>query len=90
MPELPVSMKCSACGGWDSVCMLQDAVWERVWPEHAVEVERDRQNNTRTYRLLCFVCIETRLGRHLTENDFNKKVPINFPIMKGIRIGERS
>jgi len=35
--------------------------------------------------LLCFDCLEKRLGRNLRKNDFDLEIPVNAGIKLGIR-----
>lgn len=54
---------CDKCKGIDEPYMLKDWVWKQV--------------NKKYKGFLCLSCVENKLVRYLTLNDF-KEVPINF------------
>jgi hypothetical protein len=67
------SLRCADCqvdtGATGEWYMVRDAVWERAWPGTS------QPDYVRTYDepcryILCIGCLEARLGRELTRQDF--------------------
>jgi hypothetical protein len=71
-----LSIDCEMCGR----LLINDwfMVKERIWVK---EAKMDKG-------LLCLDCLEKVIGRKLTIKDF-KKVPCNYPIMFGYKMGKR-
>jgi hypothetical protein len=69
--------------------MLLDAIWIQAWPDYKlVERRRDtvaRATGSRPCLELCFPCVERRLGRTLTQDDF-ADAPVNWLLRPNITI----
>lgn len=77
------SADCEDCGCWGFGYMLYRDVWE----EALTEEERDALSHGRKKgTLLCLACVQKRLGRPLTSEDFDPKYPINWPIFAAMEI----
>lgn len=75
------------CGSY----MVHDEVWDRAWPGyHQLRRELRAKYPVSKYGfwglVLCFKCLERRLGRPLVLGDFTKAV-INQPIVFGFGLG---
>jgi hypothetical protein len=51
--------------------MVRDDVWEQAWPDRKPAAERKQYDE-----ILCPNCLEARIGRQLTANDFSD-APVN-------------
>ena len=60
-------------GEW---CMLRNSVWESVWPGTGQKSSRTKMPMK---HFLCIGCIEQRLGRRLTRQDFDMRSKHNYP-----------
>lgn len=81
-------------------CKTQDlpfySVASEVWREALLAREAEELKAWREagrqgkmpHRWLCFPCLETRLGRPLTLEDFPAHIPANFPIHLGYAIAQ--
>jgi hypothetical protein len=71
--------------------MVRNSVWDAAWPEyHRLRAALKAQHpGVRFYLLLCFPCLEARLKRKLTIDDFNLNIAINHGILLGFEIGLR-
>lgn len=87
------SLRCEDCAILPEHYMVRNEVWALAWPDY----EEERMRRRRQWRhdgtgsffcLLCFACLEKRLGRKLTANDFNLELPINKPIAFGMRLAQ--
>jgi hypothetical protein len=85
-----------------SECTVHDSVWKEAMPDRSL-AEREllrlfpserhplrRHRDPRSVVQLCFSCIEKRLNRKLTAEDFDLSIPVNLSLAKGIEIGRRS
>jgi hypothetical protein len=64
-------------GGWTNEWfMLKDRVWQRS--------QRDRK-----CRFLCVGCLECRIGRKLSSDDFRRSAKVNFVGQKSARLRRR-
>lgn len=61
---------CRDCENYHEMCMVEDWVWDKIRGEQPVDV------------VLCFPCMEKRLGRRITLKDL-KHVPCNAPYFIG-------
>lgn len=70
--------------------MVQNDVWFMAWPDYAEqkrEVVRIHGRGTPlSHLVLCFGCLEKRLGRLLVPSDFDLRVSINRGIALGLRM----
>ena len=76
--------------------MVHDTVWETAWPDHqavldaliaAYDPKATHAQNVQTF--LCLDCLERRLGRWLTADDFDFALPINDGIAIGLKVAAR-
>ena len=63
---------CCDCKGINDDYMLRHEVWEKV---AGLKI------------LLCLTCVQARLQRPLTRDDFDFSIPVNRTVLMGIRIG---
>jgi hypothetical protein len=74
---------CGGCGvdtSWDGLgewYTVKNAIWERVWPETSNGKLISKPNGPRHF--LCIGCLEERLGRTLTSDDFEEGNILNRP-----------
>lgn len=73
------SWNCEDCKGLNDEYMVRNEVWKKII-KNASEANR---------LLLCLDCLQARLGRRLTPEDFNFAIPVNRPILFGIRLAQR-
>lgn len=57
--------------------MLKNELWEQI-------TSKSFKGHLGIKGMLCLNCVEKRLGRQLTENDFDLTIPINWDIIKKI------
>ena len=76
-------LSCRDCKGFVEVYMVHNEVWNQAFPTY----QTTRRHGPPVY--CCLTCLELRIGRYLTEDDFNN-VLCNNVIKFGIRIGKRS
>lgn len=85
-------LKCAVCDGIDDWYMVLPAVWRQAWPTYY----REKAAANRAFKagmaprkrfLLCFRCLEQRLCRKLTIDDFNLTLPINSGVALGYALG---
>lgn len=104
--------QCWDCGMPTAPYMVHNEVWKAAWPDGeparrrlstlATKLFPNRRNqDPQTHRVLvsinlCFGCLEKRLGRHLTVDDFQRfakksgnRIYVNDGIFMGYRIGLR-
>ncbi len=74
---------CVDCGAEDRY-MLVDAVWRKAFPDYHEVRRRRLEEDPTVFTNLCMMCVEKRLGRTLTINDF-----VEYPINKNIFWGYR-
>jgi hypothetical protein len=90
----PKGYRCYDCGAWDDQYMVHKAVWDIAWPNYredkvaALSLAFDTKEDWRRHLLLCFQCLEKRLDRPLTLDDFTL-VPINSSIFFGAKMASR-
>ena len=83
---------CFDCLGHASLFMVHDAIWDAAWPfakqqrrvMQKMAAERGLTKQIRQH--LCLTCLETRLKRKLTLDDFTL-APVNDGIRLGYRMG---
>ena len=86
---------CFDCGGPSHEYMVDADVWLQAWPDYpefrremALKYKKLPEDPQRTNRLhhllLCFPCLEKRLGRELVPADFDLALPANAGIAKGM------
>lgn len=105
--ERATRYRCFDCGNNAPVYMAHDHVWKTAWPDELeyrkqfrVELsldptaERNSKGRPVFALLLCFSCLERRLGRPLTIEDFrqNKRdgtepLPANAEVFFGYQLG---
>src|SRR5262249_48295438 len=74
---------CGGCGvdtGWDGLgewFTLKTETWEQVWPGTSNEKFLGERTDLRYF--LCIGCVEEKLGRKLTPNDFEPDNLLNRP-----------
>lgn len=78
---------CVDCNQPDSMYMVRGTVWHTAFPNYE-QVRRQRVQEG-LFTCLCIPCLERRLGRALTIEDF-KPVPINQAIFTGYMMGLRA
>ena len=88
------SRRCFDCLNFDGEYSVSDKVWLQAWPyardhqrlmkRRALQLGLDPKIVVR--QRLCFTCLEARLGRKLTIDDF-QLVPINAGIRFGFQLG---
>jgi hypothetical protein len=86
----PHDWACRDCGGVNDDYTVLNAVWEEAWPGCFEEQRLARLAGTKVRCLLCFRCLEARLGRPLAPSDFSLAMPINRGIAIGIAMARRS
>ncbi|UQT65277.1 hypothetical protein BD13_127 [Salmonella phage BD13] len=64
---------CRDCEQYHEMCMVEDWVWDQIRKEQPKDI------------ILCFTCMERRLGRKITLKDL-KHVPCNAPYFIGFRM----
>lgn len=85
--------RCFDCGHPFVDYYVRDEIWLQAWPDYQeAKAEAIRQySGTEHDRLkhltLCFTCLERRLGRVLSPDDFNLSLPANAGIRLGIGMG---
>ena len=72
---------CHNCEGQGDHYWVHDDVWLAAWPAYAAA-----KKELRRCLVLCFGCLEKRLGRLLVAEDFDHSRPINRPIILGLRM----
>jgi hypothetical protein len=95
-------MACYDCKRGSEFYMVRRETWVRAWPEYdslrrEILAKRrellrdpDRAFPVSKFLLLCFDCLERRLGRPLTVDDFDLDLIVNEPIRLGMRLGASS
>lgn len=78
---------CHDCESDADNYMVKDLVWRRAFPDYKKVRFQLKVEGKDPRILLCFDCLEKRLGRLLTAEDFDLSVPVNAGIALGIRIG---
>lgn len=76
--ELPKIIGCYFCSDISCLYMVKDDVWFKAWPSYS----KDKAANRGKVMEMCFNCLENKLGRPLTIDDFT-----NAPVNEGIRLG---
>lgn len=92
---------CYDCKGYAEFYMVKRHVWLQAWPDYE-ELRADILERRKAclknpelaapvhrFLLLCFSCLEKRLGREMVADDFDLDLCVNEPIRLGIRIGIR-
>lgn len=64
---------CRECEQYHEMCMVEDWVWDNICKSQPKDI------------VLCFHCMERRLGRKLTLKDL-KHVPCNAPYFLGFQM----
>lgn len=86
--------RCYDCKGANDDYMVKPETWHEAWPSYSeLKMKLLRENPSNRYRAflgLCFSCIEKRLDRPLTPEDFDLDLPINRNIALGLRMGLRT
>lgn len=88
---------CHDCGNLPPEYVVHDHVWLKAWPtypqEKALRVKKykNARGNERNklFLVLCLNCLEDRLGRSLSFEDFVPSLVVNQPFFKGVQIGRR-
>jgi len=80
---------CFDCNEENPHYMTSHEVWRQAFPNYR-EIKRqamqDHPDSALKFILLCLSCLEKRLGRRLTREDF-ANVPINAGVMKAFDLG---
>ena len=81
--------ECYDCRHQSPMYMVRNPVWTAAWPEYrklrsGLKAEHPDKE---VHLLLCFPCLEYRLKRKLTIDDFDLNIAINHGILKGFEIG---
>lgn len=97
MPELTEQMweravkgYCSDCNTYHPIYMVQDELWKTAWPEF-VDLHKQLRLKQKELQVrgagmnLCIGCLERRLGRLLTIDDFTW-APANANVHLGYRM----
>jgi hypothetical protein len=83
-------MKCNDCGKLNDSYMVRNDVWRAAWPDYshrkAEALRLYPKPDVRRHLLLCFRCLEKRLGRTLFPQDFDLTLPINSGICLGLNM----
>lgn len=83
--------RCYDCDQHGGDYMVHTGVWLQAMPDYPerkrILVQRHPGNVPERHILLCFACLEARLGRPLTVDDFKLSIPINHGILLGLRLG---
>lgn len=89
VPDDGTRLRCYDCKRAAGSYMVHRPVWDRAWPEYR-ELKRSlvsKYKGTpgwfRAHLELCLGCLEKRLGRPLSPDDFDLSLPIN----DGVRLG---
>ena len=69
---------CSQCQGFHDIYMVKNDVWKSVVTPEETSI------------FLCFFCLQARLGRQLTPDDFDFTIVCNIPILFGLQMGKAS
>lgn len=85
---------CFDCGDPHGCAYLvHDATWLAAWPEYsalrarlATAYPKGSPWRWHVHLLLCFGCLEKRLGRPLHPSDFDLSLPINAGVAFGMRL----
>ncbi len=79
--------RCADCNHLGDYYMLNNTVWEEAFPDY-IEVKKKRRLEDPSASVqLCLRCVEIRLDRFLTIDDFTT-APVNDSIFFGYRIGK--
>jgi hypothetical protein len=86
--------RCFDCLDRNNGYTVHDRLWDLAWPHHEehrqamhMRAEQLNQQHRKMVRqFLCLPCLEVRLGRSLTIDDFDD-VPINRALRFGYRLG---
>lgn len=78
----PKRFHCIDCNGHAEMYMIHDELWNSALPDW-YEMKR-----VTGHIYCCFSCLEKRIGRELTKEDFTN-APINDPIHFGIKLGRQ-
>lgn len=84
--------ECYDCTSTQDWYMLRDEVWNQAWPEDYSKLRTRltlENQGKRVFICLCYDCLEKRLGRSLTIDDFDLGLPINSGIRMGFKLGLR-
>lgn len=89
-------MICHDCKGHNDEYMVRPEVWAQAWPTYQhdkkillAKVRDGKLQQWAAFLLLCLDCLERRLGRPLSEADFDFGIVINRPLALGFAIGLR-
>lgn len=67
--------------------MISRELWAQAWPEYEklkkIMAKTYPRYDPRRYLLLCFSCLEKRLDRRLTLDDFDANIPVNKAVHFG-------
>jgi hypothetical protein len=75
--------------------MVKDSVWRDAWPTYVQdrsELVKKYEGTVESFRahlILCYGCLERRLGRHLNPVDFDFSLPIKESIALGMSMVTR-
>jgi hypothetical protein len=83
--------RCYDCGDYDPGYMVHRSVWAQAVPEyHVVKRKLVKEfggsKSPLVHFLLCLPCLERRLGRRLTSDDFDLNLAINQGILYGTEL----
>ena len=85
--------RCFDCGHPFVDYYVRDEVWLQAWPDYqeakaeAICKYAGTEHDRLKHLTLCFTCLECRLGRVLSPDDFNLSLPANAGIKLGIGMG---
>jgi len=84
--------ECYDCGFDHDWYMVKNEVWLQAWPEDYPKLRTRlilENQGRRVFVSLCYECLEKRLGRVLTIDDFDLGIPINSGVRMGFKLGLR-
>lgn len=79
---------CVDCGELHGTYMVDDRVWLQAFPDYAKVMSERLQADGRSHTYLCFGCLERRLGRPLTIDDFTD-APCNTTVRFGFTMAQK-
>ncbi len=79
--------RCVDCNHLGDYYMLLDKVWKEAFPNYVEVKKKRRLEDTNASVQLCLRCVEKRLDRPLTIDDFTT-APVNDSIVFGYQMGK--
>jgi hypothetical protein len=94
--ETKALLRCRDCNAPSQSYMVRDEIWLAAWPTYNAErralIRAHKTTNDpchQTMLLLCFSCLDKRLGRPLRPDDFKLSLSVNAGIVLGMRMSAR-